>query len=213
MLQKRKIEAPRVSDEHQDGDTVFNEVFQMEYADKKAKFEWNALIYAQFGVLILAILLNFIFQKYMAAILIVSIIAFIFLYYANTKKRVALLKSGRVKKIRLKNDQRQIKGYMSIKPANALDIMKEDCVIIEVSVKDYYDEMHVKNAISIPLEEFDEKIEKMSLKKDTTILLYARGTERSKEAAQTLIDKGFSDVYEFGSIMDWPYDVVLNGEE
>ena len=49
----------------------------------------------------------------------------------------------------------------------------------------------------------------MNLEKNDTILVYSRGEERCDQGAQKLVDLGFKDVYSFGSIMDWPFDVVL----
>lgn len=209
---KRKIEFD-ISDEHQDGDEVFNEVFQFEYADSKAKFEWNMFVYAQFGIIAIAIILNFIFTKYANYILIAAIVCMLIVYYMGNRKRVSLLKSKRVRKVRLNNKQRNVNGYTTIKAKNAYEIMKDDCLVIEVSVVDYYNEMHVKGAVSIPLEVLSEEIEQLNLPLDKTILIYSRGNDRCKQAAQLLIDKGFTDVYEFGTIMEWPYEVVLNGED
>ena len=44
--------------------------------------------------------------------------------------------------------------------------------------------------------------------KDATYLLYCRTGRRSAEAAVTLMELGYSDVYDFGGIYDWPYEVV-----
>ena len=50
------------------------------------------------------------------------------------------------------------------------------------------------------------------VEKDETILVYSRGEERCDQAAQILVDLGYKDVYSFGSIMNWPYEVVLEEE-
>lgn len=207
-MSRRKIEI-NYADEHQNVDEVFNEVFRFEYVDKKAKFEWNMYVYAEFVVIAVAVLLNFILPQYVNYILVIAIVTMLILYYVNNRKRLKLMETKRVYKVRLKNKDRNVTGYQTIKPANAHEIMKDQCLVIEVSVKDYYDEMHVKGAISIPLEVLSEEIDKMDLDKNTTILVYSRGEERCKQGAQLLVDKGFTDVYEFGTIMNWPYEVEL----
>ena len=201
------------TDEHQSGKEIFNEVFMMQYTSKKAKYEWNMFIYVQLLFLLIAMILNYFFTSYMPYILTVTIVLFIICYYLNTKKRREMLVQGKIKKVRLTNAQRGVDGFMTIKPATAYEIMKEDCLIIEVSVPEYYDEMHVVGAVSIPLEVLSEKIDEMNLDTNKTILVYGRAEEKSKQGAQLLVDKGFKDVYEFGSIMDWPFDVVLQEED
>ena len=200
------------TDEHQSGKEIFNEVFMMQYTSKKAKYEWNMFLYVQLLFLLIAMILNYFFTSYMPYILTVTIVLFIICYYLNTKKRREMLVQGKIKKVRLTNAQRGVDGFMTIKPATAYEIMKEDCLIIEVSVREYYDEMHVVGAVSIPLEVLSEKIDEMNLDPNKTILVYGRTEEKSKQGAQLLVDKGFKDVYEFGSIMDWPFDVVLQEE-
>lgn len=207
-MSRRKIEI-NYADEHQNVNEVFNEVFRFEYVDKKAKFEWNMYVYAEFVVIAVAVLLNFILPQYVNYILVIAIVTMLILYYVNNRKRLKLMETKRVYKVRLKNKDRNVTGYQTIKPANAHEIMKDQCLVIEVSVKDYYDEMHIKGAISIPLEVLSEEIDKMDLDKNTTILVYSRGEERCKQGAQLLVDKGFTDVYEFGTIMNWPYEVEL----
>lgn len=207
-MSRRKIEI-NYADEHQNVNEVFNEVFRFEYVDKKAKFEWNMYVYAEFVVIAVAVLLNFILPQYVNYILVIAIVTMLILYYVNNRKRLKLMETKRVYKVRLKNKDRNVTGYQTIKPANAHEIMKDQCLVIEVSVRDYYDEMHIKGAISIPLEVLSEEIDKMDLNKNTTILVYSRGEERCKQGAQLLVDKGFTDVYEFGTIMNWPYEVEL----
>jgi rhodanese-related sulfurtransferase len=42
--------------------------------------------------------------------------------------------------------------------------------------------------------------------KDQLILVYCRSGRRSKLAAQDLVDLGYTNVKEFGGIIDWPYE-------
>ena len=43
--------------------------------------------------------------------------------------------------------------------------------------------------------------------KDTVVLVYCRSGNRSKTASQALADLGYTQVYEFGGIRDWPYEI------
>lgn len=212
MLKKREIEFDK-SDEQQDGDAIFNEVFEMQYSDSKAKFEWNMYTYLTFLTLAIAMLINFLLPDYMYITLSIAAIIMVIFFYLNGKKRVELIKKKRIVKVRLKNHERNVQGYTTIKAKNAYTIMQEKCTIIEVSVPEYYNEMHIENAISIPLEILEEEINKLNLNDDETILVYSRGEDRCKLGAQKLVDLGFKDVYCFGSIMDWPFDVIINDEQ
>ena len=42
---------------------------------------------------------------------------------------------------------------------------------------------------------------------DTVVLVYCRSGNRSKTASQALADLGYTNVYEFGGINDWPYEI------
>ena len=58
----------------------------------------------------------------------------------------------------------------------------------------------------IPDYEIEEKAESMLKDKDQLILVYCRSGNRSKGAAETLAKLGYTNVVEFGGIIDWPYE-------
>ena len=43
--------------------------------------------------------------------------------------------------------------------------------------------------------------------KSTTVLVYCRSGNRSKTAAAALAKLGYTNVYEFGGINTWPYEI------
>ena len=53
----------------------------------------------------------------------------------------------------------------------------------------------------------EETAAEVILDKDTVVLVYCRSGSRSKKAAQTLADLGYTQIYEFGGIRDWPYEI------
>ena len=53
-----------------------------------------------------------------------------------------------------------------------------------------------------------EKAETALPDKDALILVYCRSGRRSKNAAQILAELGYSNIREFGGIMNWPYETV-----
>ncbi|MHB8096656.1 MAG: rhodanese-like domain-containing protein, partial [Erysipelotrichaceae bacterium] len=44
--------------------------------------------------------------------------------------------------------------------------------------------------------------------KDAVILIYCRSGKRSKEASDKLVELGYTNIYDFGGIIDWPYEIV-----
>ena len=47
--------------------------------------------------------------------------------------------------------------------------------------------------------------------KEATLLIYCRSGRRSKDAAQKLLALGYQSVYDFGGVIDWPYELVKEG--
>ena len=84
-----------------------------------------------------------------------------------------------------------------------------DFVILDVREQDEFDEGHIPGAILIPYTEIGDKADEMLPDKDGQILVYCRSGRRSKIAAESLAELGYTNIKEFGGIIDWPYDVVI----
>ena len=69
-----------------------------------------------------------------------------------------------------------------------------------------YDEAHIPGAIVIPNTEIEARAESELPDKDQMILVYCRSGRRSKLAADILVELGYTNIYEFGGIIDWPYE-------
>ena len=101
-------------------------------------------------------------------------------------------------------------GYMCITPQEAKKIMdtQEGYVILDTRTEEEYETGHIPGAIVISHEQIKEQAEQVLTDKDQLILVYCRSGRRSKLAAQDLVDLGYTNVKEFGGIIDWPYEVV-----
>lgn len=99
--------------------------------------------------------------------------------------------------------------YKSISAEEAKQIMdeQEGYLIVDVRRADEYAEGHVPGAILVPNETIREKAEECLPDKDQVLLVYCRSGRRSKEASAVLAELGYSNVLEFGGIIDWPYDI------
>ena len=105
--------------------------------------------------------------------------------------------------------QVNIATYYQIPQDEAKRIMDEesDYIIVDAREQSEYDEGHIKGAIVIPYTEIEQKAEEMLPDKEQLILVYCRSGRRSKIAAQSLANMGYTNVKEFGGIIDWQYGI------
>ena len=83
----------------------------------------------------------------------------------------------------------------------------EEHIILDTREQDEFDGGHIPGAILIPYTEIENQAEAMLPDKDKLILVYCRSGRRSKIAAESLSKLGYTNVKEFGGIIDWPYEV------
>lgn len=83
----------------------------------------------------------------------------------------------------------------------------ENVYIIDVREEDEFESGHLINSYNIPLSRLDD-IENENISKDSKIIIYCRSGNRSKTAQERLNSLGYTNVYDMGGIVNWPYDVV-----
>lgn len=99
--------------------------------------------------------------------------------------------------------------YTKISPEEALKKMGEEGVIvIDVREPAEFAEGHVEGAQLLPLGNIRNGNLELIPDKDQLILIYCRSGNRSGQAAKILVDEGYTNVMDFGGILDWPYEVV-----
>ena len=81
-------------------------------------------------------------------------------------------------------------------------------IIIDARTESEFAEGHIEGAILIPEYEIAERAQKELPDKDALILVYCRSGRRSKIASDELVKLGYTNVKEFGGIIDWPYETV-----
>ncbi|MBQ5590915.1 MAG: rhodanese-like domain-containing protein [Clostridia bacterium] len=101
-------------------------------------------------------------------------------------------------------------SYEQITPQEAKTIMdtESEYIIIDARTEEEFSEGHIEDAILIPEYEIAERAEKELPDKEQLILVYCRSGRRSKIASDELVKLGYSNVKEFGGIIDWPYEIV-----
>ena len=100
--------------------------------------------------------------------------------------------------------------YEQISGAEAKALMDSEngYIIIDARTQSEYDEGHIPGAILIPEYEIATRAEKELHDKNQLILVYCRSGRRSKIAAEELVKLGYTNVKEFGGIIDWEYEIV-----
>ncbi len=102
-------------------------------------------------------------------------------------------------------------GYRKITPQQAKEEMQNPAaIVLDVRMQNEYNAGHVPGAVLLPLDLIkanSPQVLQTLPDKDAEILVYCRSGRRSKEAANALIALGYTNVYDFGGIIDWPYEV------
>ena len=108
-----------------------------------------------------------------------------------------------------KNENNQEAANMKISAEEAKQIMDSETgyFILDVRTQEEYDESHIPGAIVIPNTEIETRAEQELTDKGQLILVYCRSGRRSKLAAEILVALGYTNIKEFGGIIDWPYEV------
>ena len=96
--------------------------------------------------------------------------------------------------------------YKMVSMAEGLEIAKNnpDAIIVDVRRDDEYKAGHIPGAILLTMETITaETAAKVLPDKDQMILIYCRSGRRSKISAQTLLELGYTNLIEFGGILDY----------
>ena len=100
-------------------------------------------------------------------------------------------------------------GYRQISMDKAVKMMKDEknYIILDVRRPDEYAEGHIPGAINIPNEEIGSAEIAELPDKSQLILVYCRSGRRSKEASEKLVGIGYTNIVEFGGILDWKGEI------
>lgn len=109
-----------------------------------------------------------------------------------------------------KTESKKENTFEQITPAEAKALMDSESnyAILDVRTEEEFNETHIEGAVLIPDYEISAKAESILTDKEQLILVYCRSGRRSKNAAKELATLGYTNVKEFGGIIDWPYKTV-----
>ena len=102
--------------------------------------------------------------------------------------------------------------YHRITAEEAYEMMaSQEVVVVDVRTREEYDGGHIENAVLVPNESIGSEMPEALPDKEATLLIYCRSGRRSKDAAQKLLALGYQNVYDFGGVIDWPYELMKEG--
>ena len=104
----------------------------------------------------------------------------------------------------------QTNTYRSITMDEAVTMMAQETgyIILDVRRPDEFAAGHIPNAINVPNESIGTSEIPELPDKDQLIMVYCRSGRRSKEASEKLVKLGYTNIVEFGGILDWKGETV-----
>ena len=100
--------------------------------------------------------------------------------------------------------------YRQISMEEAVAMMAEETgyIILDVRRPDEFAAGHIPNAINVPNETIGTAEIPELPDKNQLIMVYCRSGRRSKEASEKLVKLGYTNIVEFGGILDWKGEIV-----
>lgn len=101
-------------------------------------------------------------------------------------------------------------AYQTITAEEGKAMLEEDpgIILLDVRTPEEFAEGHIPGAIRITDSELEAEAPRQLPDKDAKILVYCRSGRRSQASAQKLTDMGYTQIYDMGGIIDWPYEIV-----
>lgn len=162
-------------------------------------------------------------KKRIVFIVIISVILVIAIATIIIRKHISITSDGRSVSIiggtdgptsvflagKITGGEEQMAEYTSITMDEAKDIFmtEGDYIILDVRRADEFAEGHIPGAINVANEDILNTEPTELPDKEQVIYVYCRSGNRSKQAAAKLAAMGYSNIIEFGGIMDWTGEI------
>lgn len=100
--------------------------------------------------------------------------------------------------------------YTKISGTQAKEIMgnETDYILLDVRTAEEFAQQHIEGALLIPDTEIATRAEAELPDKSQKILVYCQSGRRSEIVAKELLKMGYTQVYDFGGILDWTYETI-----
>ena len=100
--------------------------------------------------------------------------------------------------------------YHKISAAKAHKMMSEskDFILLDVRTDEEYREQRIEGAVLLPDFEITDRAEKELPDKNKLMFVYCRSGRRSESASKVLVSLGYTQVFDIGGILNWPYETI-----
>lgn len=114
-----------------------------------------------------------------------------------------------------KEGKEEVNAYTQISMEEAMELMEteENYIILDVRTLEEYQAGHIPGAIVVPNETIGTNEISELPDKEQMILVYCRSGNRSKQASEKLVKLGYTNVLEFGGIIDWPGEIEYGSRD
>lgn len=100
--------------------------------------------------------------------------------------------------------RRKASGMLAVDPTDAVKLINNDAVVVDVRSTEAYGKGHIVNARSVPFDEIDGHIDKLAKFKNKPVVAVCDAGVTSNKAANTLRNSGFESVYNLkGGMTAW----------
>lgn len=112
------------------------------------------------------------------------------------------------------SDKSEEASYTQISMEEAAKLMESEeyYIILDVRTIEEYESGHIPGAVCVPNETIGEEAVEELPDKEQMILIYCRSGNRSKQAAAKLVEQGYTNIYEFGGIIDWNGETAVGND-
>ena len=108
------------------------------------------------------------------------------------------------------NNQTNTYRQITVDEAVTMMMQETNYIILDVRRPDEFAAGHIPNAINVPNETIGTAEIPELPDKDQLIMVYCRSGRRSKEASEKLVKLGYTNIVEFGGILDWKGEIVTD---
>ena len=106
-------------------------------------------------------------------------------------------------------DETSDEAYHKITAEEAKQMMDEgNATVVDVRTAEEYAAGHIPDSILVPAESIGDTKPVELPDTEAVLLVHCRTGIRSKRASDQLVELGYKHVYDFGGIVDWPYETV-----
>lgn len=111
-----------------------------------------------------------------------------------------------------KNGEAVFTNISAQEAKNRLD-QESGIILLDVRTAAEYMELHIPGSLLIPVDDLEREALSVLPDKNAPIFIYCRSGRRSVTAANILLKLGYTDVYNLGGIIDWPYETATGSKE